>query len=304
MDFLPKGVHLAVSPLSWTNDVLEDLGGTTLVETCLKEAAQAGYQGVELGRLFPREVGQLTPLLAAENLELASGWYSGELASRNPAEERAAAQAHASLLTQMGCDVMVYGEVAMMAGEAPLDEPMSRRLVIDEAARPAYARRLTEFGRWLHGEYGLRLAYHHHLMMIAETLSEISGILDHGGPELGLLLDTGHAAAAGFDYGRLIERHGDRIVHIHLKDVRDRVMDDIRARDASFNTGVRAGMFTVPGDGCIDFAPVARFVRDSGYRGWMVVEAEQDPAKAPPLPAVTQAMRHVETLFRHISGEF
>lgn len=304
MEFLPKGVRLAVSPLSWTNDVLEDLGGTTPVETCLNEAARAGYQGVELGRLFPREVGQLAPLLAAANLDLASGWYSGNLATRNVAEERAAAQAHASLLTEMGCDVMVYGEVAMMAGEAPLDEPMSRRLVMDDEARPDYARRLTEFARWLHGEYGLRVAYHHHLMMVAETLPEISAILDHGGPELGLLLDTGHAAAAGFDHARLIERHGDRIVHIHLKDVRGQVMDDIRARDASFNTGVRAGMFTVPGDGCVDFAPVARFVHDSGYRGWMVVEAEQDPAKAPPLPAVTRAVRHVETVFRHMSGEF
>lgn len=304
MEFLPKGVRLAVSPLSWTNDVLEDLGGTTPVETCLKEAAQAGYQGVELGRLFPREAGQLAPLLAAKNLDLASGWYSGKLAARNVAEERAAAQAHASLLTKMGCDVMVYGEVAMMAGEAPLDEPMSRRLVMDEEALPAYARRLTEFARWLHGEYGLRLAYHHHLMMVAETLTEISALLDHAGPELGLLLDTGHAAAAGFDYARLIERHGDRIVHIHLKDMRNQVIGDIRARDASFNTGVRAGMFTVPGDGCVDFGPVARFVRDSGYRGWIVVEAEQDPAKAPPLPAVTQAMHHVKTLFRNISGEF
>lgn len=303
MDFLPNGVRLAVSPLSWTNDVLEDLGGTTPVETCLAEAAQAGYQGVELGRLFPRDAATLKPLLDARGLTLASGWYSGEIAARSVADECRAARAHASLLAAMGCEVMVYGEVAMMAGAAPLDEPMSRRLVMDHEAASAYAARLTQFSRWLHGEYGLRLAYHHHLMMVAETLPDIAAIFDRAGPELGLLLDTGHAAAAGFDYAELIGRYGDRIVHIHLKDMRRDVMQNVRDEDASFNAGVRAGMFTVPGDGCVDFTAIARFVRDSGYRGWLVVEAEQDPANVPPLPAVRRAMRHLTSVFHQIPGE-
>lgn len=281
MNFLPQGVRLAVSPLSWTNDVLADLGGDTPVETCLSEAASARYQGVELGRLFPRDAAVLKPLLDAPGLALASGWYSGELAVRDQAEERRAVKPHAALLAEMGCDVMVYGEVAMMAGDAPLDAPMSQRLIMDDSA--AYAARLSEFATWLHGEYGLRLAYHHHLMMVAETLPEIAAIFDRAGPELGLLLDTGHAAAAGFDYTALIKRFGDRITHIHLKDMRAEIMQRVRDEDASFNAGVRAGMFTVPGDGVLDFAPVARFVRDSGYRGWLVVEAEQDPAKAHPL---------------------
>ena len=301
MDFLPDGVRLAVSPLSWTNDVLEDLGGTTPVETCLTQASEAGYQGVELGRLFPREAAVLKPLLDAPGLALASGWYSGELAVRDLTEERRAVKPHAALLAAMGCEVMVYGEVAMMAGAAPLDAPMSQRLTMADSS--AYAARLGEFAAWLQGEYGLRLAYHHHLMMVAETLPEIAAIFDAAGPELGLLLDTGHAAAAGFDYAALIERFGGRIAHIHLKDIRPEIMQRVRAEDASFNAGVRAGMFTVPGDGALDFAPIARFVRDSGYRGWLVVEAEQDPANAPPRPAVRRAMRHVETTFRQITGE-
>ena len=301
MDFLPDGVRLAVSPLSWTNDVLEDLGGTTPVETCLTQAAEAGYRGVELGRLFPRDAAVLKPLLDASGLALASGWYSGELAARDLTEERRAVAPHAALLAAMGCEVMVYGEVAMMAGATPLDAPMSQRLTMADST--AYAARLGEFAAWLQGEYGLRLAYHHHLMMVAETLPEIAAIFDAAGPELGLLLDTGHAAAAGFDYAVLIERFGGRIAHIHLKDVRAEIMQRVRDEDASFNAGVRAGMFTVPGDGALNFAPIARFVRDSGYRGWLVVEAEQDPANAPPLPAVRRAMRHVETTFRQITGE-
>ncbi|WP_205962215.1 myo-inosose-2 dehydratase [Paracoccus siganidrum] len=295
MDFLPQGVRLAVSPLSWTNDVLHDLGGDTPIETCLSEAAQAGYQGVELGRLFPRDSAALRPLLERHGLALASGWYSGELAERDVAAEREAARDHAALLKAMGCEVMVYGEVARMAGDAPLDAPMSGRLRIDDAA--AYARRLTEFAAWLAGEYGLRLAYHHHLMMVAETFDEIAGIFDRTGPDVGLLLDTGHAAAAGFDYGLLLDAFPDRIAHIHLKDMRGEVMARIRDTDASFNAGVLAGMFTVPGDGVVDFAPLARFVRDSGWRGWMVVEAEQDPALAPPLPAVTHGLEHIRRTF-------
>ncbi|NLS07376.1 myo-inosose-2 dehydratase [Rhizobium sp. P32RR-XVIII] len=294
---LPRGVRLAVSPLSWANDVLEDLGADISLETCLNDAAETGYQGVELGRKFPRNVEALRPLLERRGLSLASGWHSGELAERGVDAEMAAVDAHAHLLSSMGCKVMVYGEVAMMASGLPLDEPMSKRAIMPREDVPAYAARLTEFGKWLSGGYGLALAYHHHLMMVAETFDEISTLFDRAGDEIGLLLDTGHAIAGGFDYMRLAERFGDRIVHIHLKDVRGSVIDDVRRSDLSFNGGVRAGMFTVPGDGIVDFGPLARFVLTSGYRGWLVVEAEQDPAIAPPRPAVTRAFAHILSTF-------
>lgn len=289
-------IRLAVSPLSWANDVLEDLGRDIPLETCLREAAAAGYRGVELGRKFPRDAAVLGPLLAEHGLILASGWHSGELAARSAGQEMDAVAAHAALLRDMGCRTMVYGEVAMMTPGAPLDAPMSQRLLMPKADVAGYAAALTDFGARLAGDYGLTLAYHHHLMMVAETFDEISALFDRTGPEVGLLLDTGHAAGAGFDYAALIERFGDRIVHIHLKDVRRTVMDRVRADDQSFNEGVRAGMFTVPGDGGVDFEPLRRFVQQ-GYDGWLVVEAEQDPAKAPPLPAVTRAFTHVTGLF-------
>ena len=294
---LPEGVRLAVSPLSWANDVLEDLGADIALETCLDDAATVGYQGVELGRKFPRDAAVLSPLLSSRGLSLASGWHSGELAERGVEEEMAAVAAHAGLLRAMGCKVLVYGEVAMMTPGAPLDAPMSKRRLMPEEAVAGYAARLTEFSRRLTGDYGLTLAYHHHLMMVAETFDEISRLFDRTGPEAGLLLDTGHAVAGGFDYGRLIERFGERIVHIHLKDVRGAEMAAVRAGDLSFNDGVRRGMFTVPGDGDVDFGPLAGFVRKSGYRGWLVVEAEQDPALAPPRPAVTRAFGHILDTF-------
>jgi inosose dehydratase len=209
----------------------------------------------------------------------------------------AAVADHAALLKALGASTMVYGECAMMAPGSPLDAPMSQRLLMPKAGVAAHAARLTEFGRRLKGEYGLTLAYHHHLMMVAETFDEVSRLFDAAGRDVGLLLDTGHAHAGGFDYAKLIERFGDRVVHIHLKDVREAVLDDVRKGDRSFNDGVRAGMFTVPGDGEINFAPIADFVRRSGYRGWMIVEAEQDPAAAPPKPAVARAFLHITQLF-------
>ncbi|CZT34490.1 inosose dehydratase [Rhizobium sp. 9140] len=294
---LPSGVRLAVSPLSWANDVLEDLGADIPVETCLDDAARAGYEGVELGRKLPRTKELLAPLLDSRKLSLASGWHSGQLAEGSVDDELTAVASHADLLRAMGSTVMVYGETAMMTPGAPLDAPMSRRRHLAGGDVAAYSARLTDFGTTLAGAYGLTLAYHHHLMMVAETFDEISSIFDAAGPSVGLLLDTGHAAAAGFAYPQLIERFGDRIVHIHLKDVRAPALAAVRTRDLSFNEGVRSGMFTVPGDGALDFAPMARFVRESGYRGWLVVEAEQDPSIVPPLPAVTAAFHHILAQF-------
>ncbi|MBP2542132.1 inosose dehydratase [Agrobacterium tumefaciens] len=290
--------RLAVSPLSWANDVLEDLGAEISLQTCLSEAASNGYAGIELGRKFPRDASVLRPLLENQGLALASGWHSGQLAERSVEDEIASVGDHAALLKAMGCSVLVYGEVAMMTPGAPFDAPMSRRLVMPTADRAAYSARLTDFGKRLFDAYGLKLAYHHHLMMVAETFEEVSAVIGKAGPEAGLLLDTGHAAAAGFDYAKLIKRFGDRIVHIHLKDIRMAVHDDVRSKDLSFNDGVRNGLFTVPGDGVVDFDPVVRFVKDSAYTGWLVIEAEQDPANAPPKEYTAKAFEFIQMKFR------
>ena len=288
--------RVAVSPLSWTNDVLEQLGNDTPLEQCLAEAAAAGYAGVELGRKFPREPEVLGPILERHHLGLASGWYSGFLAERDVATEMKEVTAHANLLKTLGAKVMVYGECGAMVPEAPLDVAMSTRRKLTPAEMQAYAARLSDFATQLLATYGLRLAYHHHLMMVAETFDEICTLFDCTTPAVGLLLDTGHCAAAGFDYRELLKRYGNRIVHIHLKDVRADVMRTVRSGDLSFNAGVLNGMFTVPGDGSVDYAGIADFVRRTDYAGWIVVEAEQDPVKAPPLATVTRARRFIAGL--------
>ena len=288
-------VRLGVSPLSWTNDVLADLGGDVPLEVCLKDAADIGYEGVELGRKFPRDPQELSSKLSSYGLQLAGGWYSGFLAERSLEDEWAAAQDHVRLLEGCGCHVLVYGECGKMPGDSPLDLPLSKSPSLKSIDLPAYARKLEEFTARLK-ERGIVLAYHYHLMMLVETAEEIAAFCESTDEAVGLLLDTGHAYAAGADYGEILRRFGKRVVHIHLKDVRPNVLDWVRKDDVSFNAAVREGLFTVPGDGCVDFSEIAKFVRTSGYRGWVVVEAEQDPAKATPEVYAQKAYRYIKDL--------
>ena len=278
---LLPGVHLGVSPLSWTNDVLIELGGDIPLETCLKDAAEIGYEGVELGRKFPRDGQKLSSILSDYGLRLVGGWHSGFLTERSVEEEWKAATDHIRLLKDCGSEVLVYGECGLMTGASPWDEPLGKRPDLKEIEFSAYAGKLGEFAIRLK-ETGVTLAYHHHLKMLVERAEEIDAFCESTQEEVGLLLDTGHAYAAGADYAEILRKFGSRVVHIHLKDVRRDVLERARKNDWSFNSAVREGMFTVPGDGDIDFSAIGEFIRASGYRGWVVVEAEQDPAKAAP----------------------
>ncbi len=289
-----KRVRLGISPLSWTNDVLADLGDEIPLEECLRDAAEIGFEGMELGRKFPKDPAELSPKLASYGLQLAAGWYSGYLAERSLEEEWAAAQDHIRLLEGCGSQVLVYGE----EGKTPkafLDVPMSQSPDLKLVDLGAYAKKLGEFAIRLK-ERGIVLAYHHHLMMLVERAEEISAFCETTDDSVGLLLDTGHAYAAGADYAEILRRFGKRVVHIHLKDVRREILARVRKDDLSFNSAVREGMFTVPSDGCLDFSEIAKFVRTSGYRGWVIVEAEQDPAKATPRLYAQNAYRYVRNL--------
>jgi inosose dehydratase len=183
----------------------------------------------------------------------------------------------------------------MMPGDSPLDQPLSQTPSLKSIDLAAYAKKLKEFSTRLK-EGGATLAYHYHLMMLVETAEEITTFCDATDDSVGLLLDTGHAYAAGADYSDILRSFGERVVHIHLKDVRRDVLEWVRKDDVSFNSAVREGLFTVPGDGCVDFSNIADFVRTSGYRGWLVVEAEQDPAKATPQLYARKAYRTVRDL--------
>jgi inosose dehydratase len=274
-------VRLGINPLTWTNDDMPELGAATPLETCLAEGKIAGFAGFELGNKFPRVASELGPILARHDLALVSGWYGSRLLERDVDAEMAEAEPHIALLTALGCNVMVHAEVAR-AIHGERTTPLSRRPLLSEADWALLAPRMAEFGRRLKAR-GLHLAYHHHMGTVIETEAEVDRLMASTGPEVGLLLDTGHLTFAGGDPVRAAKRHAARVVHVHCKDIRAAVMADAKARDLPFLATVLEGVFTVPGDGCVDYAAVLPPLAAVGYAGWLVVEAEQDPAKAHPL---------------------
>jgi inosose dehydratase len=284
-------VRLGISPIGWSNEDMPELGGDTPLETCLAEARLAGFEGIELGNKFPRDAAVLGPILDRHGLSLISGWYSGRLLDQSVAEELAAIEAHCSLLVAMGCTVLVYAETSGgIAGDRC--RSLSSRPRLDDADWRDFGSRLTELADRL-SRRGVRLAYHHHMGTVVESEAEIDRLLAVTGDSVGLLLDTGHLAFAGADPAAIVRHYGHRINHIHCKDVRRDMLASVRAGDASFLDAVLDGVFTVPGDGCIDFDEVLAALAAADYRGWMVVEAEQDPAKATPLAYARLGFAHL-----------
>jgi inosose dehydratase len=272
-------VRLGINPIGWSNDDLRELGGDTPLETCLAEARQAGFVGIELGHKFPRDAATLRPVLEAHGLALVSGWYSAALLQRDAAAELAAMQPHLSLLKALGCAVLIVAETSN-AIHTERSVPLSQRPVLADAEWPRFAERLTALGDAVAAE-GLSLAYHHHMGTVVQTGADIDKLMMLCGPSVKLLLDTGHATFAGADPTALAQQHRARIVHVHCKDIRRPVMASARAEDWSFLDSVVKGVFTVPGDGGVNFPDVLAMLPD--YAGWMVVEAEQDPKQANPL---------------------
>ncbi|BAJ82902.1 inosose dehydratase (plasmid) [Acidiphilium multivorum AIU301] len=273
---------LAIAPIAWTNDDLPELGGDTPLETCLAESRAAGFIGVENGGKFPKDAASLRAKLDAFDLSLVGGWYSGTVldAPDDLVAEREQAAAQLALFRELGASCLVYGETAGTL-QNRRNAPLAGRRVLAEDAFPAYGRRLTSFAEYC-AEQGVPLAFHHHMATAVETERDINLLMAHTGEAVGLLFDAGHLRFAGGDMFRVLTKHGRRIRHVHVKDVREPVIAGLDRTRQSFLDAVLAGAFTVPGDGSIDFGPVIQRLADFGYEGWFVVEAEQDPAKAPP----------------------
>ena len=284
-------ILLGINPITWTNDDMPELGGDIPLETCLAETRLAGYAGIELGGKFPRQSGVLRPILERHGLVLVSGWYSAHLARRSADEEIEAVSPHLDLLAAMGCRAMVFAEGHGSTDGDP-SAPLSRRPILPDAAWPAFCARLDIVARHLRSR-GVRLAFHHHMGTVVQTEAEIDRLMSGTSDDVGLLLDTGHLVFAGGDPVAVARRHGRRIVHVHCKDVRAPVLAGVLRDDRSFLRAVLDGVFTVPGDGSIDFPRVLAELARANYAGWLVVEAEQDPAKAHPLTYARMGHDHL-----------
>jgi inosose dehydratase len=271
-------VRIGINPLTWSNDDLPSLGADTPLDVCLKEGRLAGYSGFELGNKFPRDPDELAKILNQHELKLVSGWFSGQLLTQTVEEELDSLSSHLNLLSSLGATTLVYCEVTgCIHGEQ--QTPLSKRPRIAKDQWPEFGRRLTKVAKHCLN-HGVRLSYHHHMGTVIQDEQDIDDLMKHTEDSLGLLLDTGHLTYAGADPLAIQRRYATRVSHVHCKDIRETVLLDAKNRNLSFLDAVLNGVFTVPGDGCIDYLPLFKSLNKSDYQGWFVVEAEQDPSVA------------------------
>lgn len=272
---------LGIAPIAWWNDDLAELSDDVSLEECLRQASLAGFTGMETGRRFPLDPAELGPVLRKHAISVCGGWFSGLLLDGELAAEKDRIAPQMALFKAMDAPCIVYGETAgTIQGDRAI--PLARKRKLSEDEVKAYGRKMTLFGEWC-AEQGMPLSYHHHMAAVIETEPELDLLMKHSGAGLPLLYDAGHMAFAGGDVLRVIDKHHARISHVHTKDVRMGVIDGLDRAKESFLDAVVKGAFTVPGDGSLDFEAIVKRLAAYGYEGWFVVEAEQDPKKAPPL---------------------
>ena len=272
---------LGMSPIAWWNDDLPELSDDVSLEECLRQSRSAGFTGMEMGRRFPGDPAVMLPILKAADVTLCGGWFSGTLVDEGLAANQDRIAPMIELFKAVDAPCIVYGEVGRSI-QGQREVPLARKPRLGDDEMRAYARRVTAFGEWC-ADQGMPLAYHHHMAAVVETEPELDAFMAASGPGIPLLLDAGHLAFAGGDVLRAIDRHHDRIGHVHVKDIRREVVDGLDRSRQSFLDAVALGAFTVPGDGSLDFRAIVQRLADHGYEGWFVVEAEQDPRKNPPL---------------------
>lgn len=273
-------IRWGVSPIAWTNDDMPELGGDTTLEALLTDVKEIGFDGVELGNKFPRDPAVLKPIMAGYGLEVVGGWYSSGLLLRDADAEIEALADHLALLEAMGSSVFILAETSN-AVHGDRSSRLDAHPQLSEEEWTRFGKRLDTVAAYVN-QRGLRFAYHHHLGTAVETEAELRRFFEVTGEHVGLVLDTGHAVYGGIDPLKVVMERPARIKHVHCKDVRADRHKSFFESGTSFLDGVVGGMFTTPGDGDYDYAPFLRVLASIGYSGWIVIEAEQDPAVADP----------------------
>ncbi|MCM3707202.1 MULTISPECIES: myo-inosose-2 dehydratase [Cytobacillus] len=286
-------VKLAIAPIGWTNDDMPELGAEVTFEQCISEMALAGFSGSEIGNKYPRDIDVLKKALSLRGLEIASAWFSAFLTSKQFDETAEAFKKHRDFLHEIGAKVIVVSEQGNSI-QGQMETPLfENKPVFSEEEWVLFLEGIQRLGE-LAAEKGMKIVYHHHMGTGVQTTEEIARLMDETDPEkVSLLYDTGHLVFSGEDHLKVLNKYMDRIHHVHLKDVRANVAAKVREEKVSFLQAVKDGVFTVPGDGHIDFKPVFKALSEAGYKGWLVVEAEQDPEKANPLECALKARNYI-----------
>ena len=284
-------VKIGISPIAWQNDDLPELTADYTMDQALEEAREIGFTGVERGRRMPQETEALRAYLGRYDLALCGGWCSGNLLVNDVAAEKQAVRQQVEQFAALGAPCIVYAECSNTV-QGDIGTPLPSRPKLTREEVNAYGRKLGELAKWMADE-GVPLAYHHHMGSFIEDEDDIDWLMEASPSAVHLLFDTGHLQFGGGDVLATLRRWKDRVMHVHFKDVRPDVISQIRKDKGSFLDAVIAGAFTVPGDGAIDFQTVADELKKMGYAGWIVVEAEQDPAKAAPYEFSKKGFDHI-----------
>ena len=288
-------VKLGIAPIAWSNDDMPELGGDTSLEQCLSEASESGFKGIESGGKFPKTSKELIPILNKYNLKLCSGWYGANLRKNTFEEEKLKIQNQLKLFQDCKAPCMVFAEVyGSIQGDPNINLSKRPRMDLDESKK--YYKKISEMGKYLEDQ-DMPLAYHHHMGTCIESEEDTRRLLENTDGSVKLTLDTGHMLFAKGDSLKIYKEFKERIIHIHCKDMRKNVLDNSLNHDYSFRQAFLEGAFTVPGDGCIDYKPFFELLKKQNYSGWLVVEAEQDPAKANPFEYAKIGYKYlIETL--------
>ncbi|PCI04013.1 MAG: myo-inosose-2 dehydratase [Hyphomicrobiales bacterium] len=291
-------IKYGTNPIAWSNDDDQTLGADIPLEQCLREAGEIGFDGIEKGHKMPTEPEALRAVLEPHGLQFISGWHSLNLLTHSVEDEKRAIQPHLDLLKAMGCKVCIVCETSN-AIHGDDDCALSQSPVLPENKWIEFGAAVEAIAKFCEGQ-DIMLVYHHHMGTIVETEVEIDAFMANTGPATKLLLDTGHAWFGGSDPAALAENYMDRVSHLHAKNVRPDIRTEVEENGLSFLEGVRRGVFTVPGDpeGGVDFEPVLKIAANHSYEGWLVIEAEQDPAVRNPLEYQTMGLKALKEMAR------
>lgn len=276
-------IRFGTNPIAWANDDDQSLGAHIPTERILDEAGrQIGFDGIENGHRWPADPEELRLMMKEAGLAFISGWHSLNLLAQSVEDEKKAIQPHLDRLKHNGCKVCIACETSNSV--QGLDQPLTARPVLDKEAMQAFGAKVEEIAAYCAAQ-GIELVYHHHMGTVVQSPEDIDAFMAATGPTTKLLFDAGHCSFAGGLPAEVLARHIDRVQHVHAKNVRSAIRLQVEREEMSFMDGVRAGVFTVPGDqdGEVDFEPLLKILSAHGYDGWIVIEAEQDPDQRNPL---------------------
>lgn len=287
-------VKLGIAPIAWTNDDMPDLGKENTFEQCVSEMALAGFTGSEVGNKYPKNPEVLKKALELRGVEICNQWFSSFLITKPFEEVEKEFRAQLTFLKAMGAKVIGASEQSHSV-QGQMDTPVfGHKYEMNDKEWDTFCTGMNKLGKIAKEEYGIALTFHHHMGTVVQSLAEVDRMMENTDPEyVSLLFDTGHFTYCGEDPLEVVKKYVHRIKHVHLKDIRPEVVEQVKKENMSFLAGVRAGAFTIPGDGCINYDPIFKVLEDAGYEGYMVVEAEQDPAKANPLEYAIRARKFI-----------